>query len=71
MPAEAGFGFGGCYVSIITLENHKNNIKLNRGVLLNHDISLVGACEASLVRAEATKPVFWCLVRPTRKNQQS
>jgi hypothetical protein len=32
-PAEAGFG--GCYVSIVTLDNHKNNIKSNRGVLQN------------------------------------
>ena len=38
MPAEAGFG--GCYVSIITLDNHKNNIKSNRDVLQNHDIYL-------------------------------
>ena len=38
MPAEAGFG--GCYVSIITLDNHKNTIKSNRDVLQNHDISL-------------------------------
>jgi hypothetical protein len=38
MPAEAGFG--GCYVSIITLDIHKNNIKSNRDVLQNHDIYL-------------------------------
>ena len=38
MPAEAGFG--GCYVSIITLDIHKNNIKSNRDILQNHDISL-------------------------------
>jgi hypothetical protein len=39
MPAKAGFG--GCYVSIITLDIHKNNIKSNRGVLQNHNISLL------------------------------
>ena len=38
MPAEAGFG--GCYVSIITLDIHKNNIKSNRDILQNHDTYL-------------------------------